>query len=406
MWCVNGLDVPGFEALTVYIRRHAVLPKEGPESIGSAVDEMLTLCAAAEGSGLAEEAASLAELASRTAPALVAALSSWHVWAGAGGAGGGKGGKGSSMQIVAGKALRSAAAVPRVLVAAARAGAATAALRVIERFPLPPPPPSLSSLPSSSDGRLQSSSSPLPPVEILEHARSSVLTLWELISDEQPSSSGGGVETYGEDSKARVRSVMEETFYDVTALCPSLTGSAVVSLISLLDYFAASVVGKPGDGGGGATAALVAATGGKQTTTATEKEMITTTMTQPEDVRVASAALGLVRFWSADDFNRHTLALAGAGTAAIRLLAHPDGAVRRSAARAVASLVAFPAAEGLVRRLALTVGPLATCAARLESPAGKGAGVSCFTQVTRVFAPIHACFRLRREALNGVRRVF
>ena len=66
----------------MYIRRHAVLPKEGPESIGSAVDEMLTLCAAAEGSGSAEEAASLAELASRTAPALVAALSSWHVWGG------------------------------------------------------------------------------------------------------------------------------------------------------------------------------------------------------------------------------------------------------------------------------------------------------------------------------------
>ena len=146
-----------------------------------------------------------------------------------------------------------------MLVAVARAGAATAALRVIERFPLPADDPS---------------------AEAVENARSSVLTLWELISGEQPSSAGGALETYGADSKANIRSAMEETFYEVTALCPSLTGRAVTSLISMLNYFAANSSG-----------------GGKVMIAAGEE-------TQPADVRVAAAALGLVRFWCADDFNR------------------------------------------------------------------------------------------------------
>jgi len=88
------------------------------------------------------------------------------------------------------------------------------------------------------------------------------------------------------------------------------------------------------------------------------------------NLAVTAAALGLVRFWCADDFNRRALVQAGAGGAAARLLAHPDSAVRRAAARTAAALAAFPALQGVTRRLAASVGALASSVCTLNAPEG------------------------------------
>jgi hypothetical protein len=305
-----GADV--LDALTIYIRRHAEHPSEPYESISSAVDEMMTLCAAA---GSTEDAASRAKLAGLTMPALVAALAREDERDGGGGRGGGR------LQIVLATALRATVALPQVLAAAASAGAAAAALQFIERSSLPTHDPSL---------------------QAVDAAYNSVITLWELLSDEQPTPAGGALQTYSDDCRVQIRSVVEETFYEVTALCPSLTARAVVSLISLLRHLATDWRG----------------------------DILAGRELQPADIRVTAAALGLVRFWCADDFNRRTLALAGAGFAATRLITHPNGAIRRSAARATVSLAAFPAVKGVTHRLALAVGPLATSASTLDAPEG------------------------------------
>ena len=158
--------------------------------------------------------------AARTVPALVTALNSGDERYGGSGYGDGVGG-GVSLRVVAGTSLRAAAAVPRMLESAVRSGAAVAALRGIERFPLP-----------DRD----------PRAGTLAGARDSVLTLWVLLTTEQPCAYGGAVSTYDINSTAvPLRPMTEDAFHDVTALCPSLTGRAMVSLISLLTHIAETI---------------------------------------------------------------------------------------------------------------------------------------------------------------------
>lgn len=301
-----GGDV--LEALTHYICQHADGFRVSNEEWGSAVNEMLTLCAAA---GTKEEAARRAKLTALTARALVAAFRR------------GKRVDGDDwrLRIIAGNALCVAAAVPQVLVAAVRAGALVAALRAIESIPLP--------ITKLSPGSL-------------EGALNSVIMLWVLLSDEHTTVAGDVLETYSANSRSQIRPAVEEVIFDTSSACPSLTGSAMLSLISLLEHFSTSFPQK-----------ALSADG-----------------IQAIEIRATIAALGLVRFWCADDFNRQAFALAGAGIAAAKLTLHPDVATQHSASRTVTSLVAFPALKGLSRQLAVAVGPLASSTLKPNSSDG------------------------------------